>query len=299
MNDKKQIYSQYFQENILPAIKPFEQERIKTVRKLIFTSVLFFMMGVLFACLFIFNALNNIFNPLLVPILLFFMYVFIIKSITGVISAGRDYRKKLVKEILPLFYVPVANFKDWPKNHDTESVINSKLFPNFDTQEDEKCVFGYYNGTNIIISDTRLTYPLKNAVKSYLFKGTTIQLELPKSINNHVILCSRNSFVRNNGYFRVVTKIKEFDDEAYIFAKNSKNLEFINEKLWSNVKRFAQLYTAKNFGFSYNNNVVLIAVSQRNPMEFGSLFSSLLKKENYDELIERFTVIYDLIDLLI
>ena len=49
---------------------------------------------------------------------------------------------------------------------------------------------------------------------------------------------------------------------------------------------------------SYRNNTVLIALRQKKPMQFGFLFNSLLIAKNYDELIDRFIAIYDLIDIL-
>ena len=49
---------------------------------------------------------------------------------------------------------------------------------------------------------------------------------------------------------------------------------------------------------SYRNNTVLIALRQKRPLQFGSLFRSLLIAKNYDELIDKFIAIYDLIDVL-
>ena len=64
------------------------------------------------------------------------------------------------------------------------------------------------------------------------------------------------------------------------------------------IKRFGEIYTAKGFEFSFKNNVILIAIRQKRPMQFGFIFKSLLNAKNYDDLIERFIVIYDLIDVL-
>lgn len=298
MQDKKQIYYNYFHEHILPVIQPIEAYRKKTLCKLVLFSSLFFIIGVIFAALFIYNAINNIFNPLILPILLFLMYVYILKSIVAAIIVGKEYRKKLVKDVLPLFLPAVANFKPWPKNNDTETVINSKLFSNFDTQEDVASFFGFYKDTNIIISDTRLTLPVKGAVKNNLFKGTTIQLEFSKSINNHLILISKNERI-NNKYKRIKSGIQDFDRQMLMFAKNNNSSDILNKDLWNVIKRFAQNYTAKGFGISYRDNIVFIVIRQKNPMQFGFLFNSLLKAKNYDDLIERFIVIFDLIDLLV
>lgn len=295
---EKKIYYKFFEDKILPIMFQHEKYRIKTARKVIFSSILMFSLGILFAWLFIYFSLkNNNLIILLLPLFLFFMYVFFIKSIIDVIWEGKKYQKWLLETILPYFFEPVANFKLWPKNSDTESIINSKLFENFDTQEDSNSIFGIYKNTNILISNTKLTLPVKGASKPNLFNGTIIQLEFPEQINNHIIMISKN-IKKFNKYKQYNPHITELNKYLYTFAKNDNNLEIISEKLWNIIKRFGELYTAKGFRFSYKNDVLIIGIEQKRPWEFGFMFKSLLKAKNYDDLIERFIVIYDLIDLL-
>lgn len=296
MQNKKEIYYNYFEKNILPVIIPFETERIKTVRKVVFTSILFFVTGVIFAALFVFNAMYNFVNPIILPIFLFLMYAFIIKSIINFIIAGREYQKLLAQKVLPLFFEPVARFRKWPEK-DLDTVLNSNLFSYFDELEEPFCIFGFYKNTSIRISDTRLTLPVRNSDKSYLFKGTMIKLELPQSINNHVILQSKNQ-KKVNKFKQFNPHIEELNKYLYCFAKNTEDIDFITEDFWNIIKNFGETYTAKSFSLSYKDNVLLIALKQKKPMQFGFLFKSLLKSKNYDELIERFTIVFDLIDLL-
>lgn len=295
---EKEIYYKFFNDNILPNMYQHEKYRLKIVRKVILSSVFMFTLGILFAGLFIyFSMKDNNFIILSLPFLLFFMYVFFIKSIINVIWEGKKYQKWLLETILPYFFEPIANFKFWPKNSDTESIINSELFENFDTQEDTYSIFGIYKNTNILISNTKLTLPVKGAIKPNLFKGTIIQLELPKEINNHIIMISKNTR-KVCKYKQYNPHINELNKYLYTFAKNHNDLEIISEKLWNILKRFGELYTAKGFRFSYKKDVLLIGIEQKRPWEFGFLFKSLLIAKNYDDLIERFIVIYNLIDLL-
>lgn len=291
----KNLYYAYFQEKLLPIILPMEEYRKKTVRNVIISSVFMFGLGILFAYIYIYISLKYDKAVILLPFMLFFMYVFFIKSIINVILTGKKYQNWLVENVLPLFFEPIANFKQWPKNNDIEAVIDSKLFINFDTQEDEASIFGVYKNANIIISNTRLTLPVKGAIKQNLFKGTLIQIELEKSINNHIILMSKNSY-KANKYKQINPKIKELNNYLYMFAKNGENTDIINQEFWDLIRRFGRLFVAKSFKFSYNNNVILIALDQKRPWQFGFLFKSLLKPNNFDDLIERFVVIYDLID---
>jgi hypothetical protein len=241
------------------------------------------------------NALYNWFNPIILPILLFLMYAFIIKSIINVIVAGREYQKKLVSKVLPLFFEPIARFKRWPEK-DLNTVLDSKLFSNFEDVEENLCIFGFYGNTGIRISDTSLALPVKSSEKSYLFKGTMIKLELPNSIKNHVILQSKN-LKKSNNFKQINPHIDELNSFLYCFAQND-NVDFITNDFWETIKGFGERYAAKSFALSYNDNVVLIALKQKKPMQFGFLFKSLLVAKNYDDLIERFTIVFDLIDLL-
>lgn len=297
MEDKKQIYYKFFEKEILKQVEPLEKERQKTVRKVILSSLICFAIGICLAYLLILIDFENIYRILLFPLVLFLMYAFILKSIINFIIAGKQFQQRLYEKVLPMFLPPIANFKAWPKNHNTESIIDSNLFDNFDTQEDVTSFFGFYNNTNITISDTRLTLPVKGVNKPNLFKGTLIQLELEKSINNHVIIFSKNE-KRRNKFKQFNPHIDEMNKFVYIFAKNHNNLEFITEEFWRKIKVFGETFTAKGFEFSFKNNTLIIAIRQKRPMLFGFIFKSLLKPKNYDELINRFIAIFDLVDYL-
>lgn len=297
MDNKKEFYYKYFEEKILPNIHEIEKYRVKLIQKLILSSFLFFVIAGFLAYLFVLIMLNTKFNPILFPLILFFMYVFFIKSIINFILVGKKYQEKLLEDVFPLFLKPIANFKPWPKNSNTEAILDSQLFYNFDTQEDVASYYGFYNKTGIILSNTKLTLPVRGINKPNLFKGTIIQLELDKSINNHIILFSKNEHKCN--YLKQINPhIQELNQYLYAFAKDTQNISCINNKFWNVIKNFGEIYTAKGFELSYRNNIVLIAIRQKRPMQFGFLFRSLLKAKNYDDLIDRFIVIYDLIDVL-
>ena len=81
MADMKSVYYSYFEKSILPVIKPLEQERVKTVHKVVLTSLLFFFIGIVFAGLFILNAVYSFVNPIVLPLLLFLMYSLILRDL--------------------------------------------------------------------------------------------------------------------------------------------------------------------------------------------------------------------------
>lgn len=297
MEDKKQIYYKYFEERIKPALIPFEVYRKKLVAKVIVLTLLCFIIGGLFAFGAIYIAFYNKAILLLFPLALFVMYAFILRGIISVIIAGKEFHKKLIEEIFPLFLPPIANFKIWPNNQNTNVILDSQLFKNFDTQEDIASYFGIYKGTNILLSNTLLTMPVKGINKPNLFKGTLIQLEFEKSINNHVIIFSKNE-QKQNHFRQFNPHIDDMNKFVYVFAQKTENIDFITEHFWQKIKSFGEIFIAKGFEMSYRNNTVLIALRQKKPMQFGFLFNSLLIAKNYDELIERFIAIFDLIDIL-
>lgn len=297
MEDKKEIYYKYFRENIKQAIIPYEAYRKRMVWKVIFLTSLCFFIGGIFAVAAIYVAFYNKAILLLFPIILFIMYAFILRGIISVIIAGKEFHKKLIEEIFPLFLPPIANFKNWPKNQNTNTILDSQLFKNFDTQEDVSSYFGIYKGTNILFSSTQLTLPVKGINKPNLFKGTIIQIELENSIDNHVIIFSKNE-KKYNHFKQYNPHIKDMNNFVYVFAKKNKNINFITEDFWNKIKSFGELFVAKGFEMSYKNNTILIALRQKRPMQFGFIFKSLLKEKNYDELINRFIAIFELIDIL-
>ena len=297
MENKKLIYYKYFEEKIKSAVIPFETYRKKLVAKVIFLTLLCLVIGGVFAFCAIYIVFYNKAILILFPLALFIMYSFILRGIISVIIAGREFHKKLIEEIFPLFLPPVANFKPWPKNQNTNVILDSQLFKNFDTQEDITSYFGIYKGTNILFSSTLLTMPVKGINKPNLFKGTLIQLEFEKSINNHVIIFSKNE-KRYNHFKQYNPHIDDMNKFVYVFAKRNENINFITEEFWKKIKSYGEIFIAKGFEMSYQNNTVLIAIRQKRPMQFGFLFNSLLTAKNYDDLIERFIAIFDLIDIL-
>lgn len=289
----REIYYKYFEEQIKPNILHYETERKNIVFKTLISSSIMFVLGIICAYIFILLSLKNSTTLLFLPIILFLMYVFFIKSITNIILKGKEYQNSLAKNILPLFLKPVANFKDWPKNRDIAAFLNSGLFPNFEAREDEISFFGIYKNVNIILCSTKLTVPPNHKV----FQGVTIQLELPKSIDNHVVFISKEQY-KFNPYTQINPHIEDLNTYLYTFSKNE-NTSFITENFWNCIKNIGEAYTAKGFGLSYDNNTILISLDTKKPFKFGFLFKSLLKPQNYDELIDMFVSVFNFVDVLL
>ena len=250
---KKDIYYNYFNEKLLPLLYPKEEYRIETAKKSILYSLLMFLAGIFFAYVFIFISYKHNIALLLLPLFLFFMYACFIKSIMNFIFECKKYQKWLIENILPYFFEPIANFKFWVKNSDTETIINSKLFGDFEVREDKNVIFGIYSNVNIIISNTELILPVKSAIQSNRFKGTLIQLELPESIDNHIILFSKNSR-KNNNYKQVNPHIEELNKYLYTFAQKANKTEIVSKEFWDIIKQFGESYLAKSFQVSIKDN---------------------------------------------
>lgn len=294
--DFKKTYYNHLSDNI-DVISSVENYRLKLLLKVLCVSLFFFFCACFVLVVICLMVLNREYNPFLFPIFLFLLYIFSLKSITGVILADRKFQQKFNEKILPLLLEPLANFKKWPKNKNTDVIVDSKLFPNFDTQEDDFSVFGYYKSISITISDTRITLPVKASGKPDIFKGIIIQADLEKYIKNHVILISKNEY-KNNPYKAIKTNVEDMNENLYTFVQNDSAITFLNEKFWEIVKKIASAYSAKSFSFSYKNEKMLIAMKQRKAMPFGYIFKSLKNPKNYDEFIEKLIVIYEIVDYM-
>ncbi len=292
--------TQYYKclEDNFQNIKIFEIYRKKLIIKTFFISLIFFAGALVSVFSLSFMILKNYFNPVLFAFLLFALYVCCLKSITTLIITDRQYQQKFYNKIFPFLLQPVANFKNWPKNQNTDAIIDSLLFPNFDTQEDNSCIFGYYKSSSITIADTRLTLPVKASEKPDLFKGCILRIDIDKNIKNHIILISKNED-KYNRYHLYETKVAELNEYLSVSAKTDRYIdEVITEDFWEILQGFARAYCAKGFCFSYKDNTVIIAMRQRKAMPFGYIFKSVVKLKNYDEFIEKFIVIYELIDYI-
>ena len=286
----KEIYYKYFYEQILPNIYPLEIQRKDILKRVFLYSLLMFVCGILSAYVFILLAIKNNITILLLPVILFLMYVFFLKGITYAIVKGKEYQNLLMQKVLPYFLKPIANFTFWPKNHDIATFLDSKLFRDFENREDYLSLFGIYKNANITINDTELTIPVNKSV----FKGIAIQLELDKSINNHIIMISKNE-KKNNPYKQIKSDIDELNQYMYVFAQNE-NTQLITDKFWQAVKRIGETYGAKGFLLSIKNDTVLICLRRKRPLKFGFLLKSLIKPQNFDDLINMFLVLFDFID---
>lgn len=293
MQDFKEIYYNYFNQKILPDINSFEILRKKIIFISVLKSVLYFFAGFGMCLLFIFIPANKLFINVFAVFILFLMYFFFLNGIIVIIAAMRNYKTFLAENIFPRFLKPVANFKKWPKNHDIQTVIDSSLFRSFELREDIASYFGIYKNVNITVSHTKLLIP----VDTVLFKGILIQMELPFYVDNHIIMLSKNELVFNK-YKQVNLHIKDLNNFMYVFARN-KNLSVINENFWNVIKKSGEIFSAKGYLLSLKGNVLTIGIRQKKFLQFGSLYRSLLKPENFDDLISHFTVIYELIDVLV
>lgn len=292
--NKKEIYYKFFKENILPKIIPLENKRKNSIKKASLISIIFFILGILFSVVFIFNIINNKFNPITFPLLLFFTYFFFIKSIINIIITSREYKNKIEHEIEPLFNTPIANFTKWPKGLDIDAILSSGLFFNFDSAESSSCNFGIYANTNIIISNAQINLPTMGISKPTLFKGTLVQLELPFNTNNHIILTSKTE-PKCNTYKKITSNIQELNKFMHIYIQKE-TPNFITQELWEAVKSLAFAFDTKSILISINYNTVLIAIKHKNNNKFININSSLTNIKNYDELIEKFIAIYNFVD---
>ena len=80
---------------------PLEEYRVKTLQKLVIFSIFMFLAGIVSAFLFIYFCLKNTSTLILLPVFLFFMYFFFIKSIINVMWTGKQYQNWLLEKVLP------------------------------------------------------------------------------------------------------------------------------------------------------------------------------------------------------
>ena len=80
MQDKKQIYYDYFQQKIFSEVQSFEIYRKKLLFKSLIVSIFLFLAGIVFAVSFIFLLYSNVISPIILPFLLSLCYSFQFES---------------------------------------------------------------------------------------------------------------------------------------------------------------------------------------------------------------------------
>ena len=65
MKNKKEIYYEYFEKEILPKVQPIEKERKKIARSVILLSLLCFFIGIILALIIVVTDFDNIYKILL------------------------------------------------------------------------------------------------------------------------------------------------------------------------------------------------------------------------------------------
>ena len=288
-------YQEEFQNSILRLVEPFEKKRIKAIFKMFFFSLFFVSVGVILVVFFFYLFLHSIFNTFLWTIILFVIYAFLFRGIFYHVEVVRDFEVEFSKYILKYFLKPVANFKPWPLNYNKESIIDSGIFPNFVVQEDLESYFGFYNKTNVMITDTSLgtVTPMD---KHDLFKGIILQFEFEKKLAEHLIIKPSNA-LKPIGYVKLDTR---YDNYFSVFSKDkNEDINFIDDEFFELVKNLVLVFGALSFSMSISNNIVVVGLpTKTKAFQFRCMFKSLKDIKTYDELIKKFIAVFNLVDKL-
>lgn len=293
-----EIYSDYFKNKILPFVKPYETKRKKNIFRVILFSCLFLILGAAVACGFFYLFLHSMYNSLVWTVVLFLIYGLFFRSIIYHVEVSKEFEDELSENLLKPFLKPIANFMPWPHNHNKESIIDSEIFPNFVLQDDAKSFFGFYNKTNIMITDTSLS-SVTAFDKRDLFKGAVIQLELEKSINNHIIIQPvgmRKPF----GFKLIDLGNNAYANFAEVYSKNQNaDITFVDEEFLGLLERIAMAYSAYTLRMSIKDNIVVISIpSKKKVFYIAGMFKSLVNIRTYDEIINKFVSVFNIVDKL-
>lgn len=293
-----EIYSDYFKDKILPYIKPYEKKRRKNIFRVILFSCLFLILGIAAAYGFFYLFLHSLYNSVIWTVVLFLIYGLFFRSIIYHVEVSKEFEDELSENLLKPFLKPMANFMPWPHNHNKESIIDSEIFPNFVIQDDAKSFFGFYNKTNIMITDTSLS-SVTAFDKRDLFKGAVIQLELEKSINNHIII-QPVGMRKPLGFKLMNLQNNAYANFAEVYSKNQDaDITFVDEEFLRLLEYVAMAYSAYTLRMSIKDNIVVISIpSKKKVFYIAGMFKSLIDIRTYDEIINKFISVFNIVDKL-
>lgn len=290
VEDFRKIYNDYFNIKFLSVAVDYEKKRKNILIKIVFFSLLFLILAVATAVVFLYLLFHGFYNQIIYALLLLFIYALLFRSLIYHLEVSREFENDLNENLLKYFLEPIANFKPWPHNHNIENIIDSEIFPNFVVQDDVKSYFGFYSRTGITITDTSLNI-VTPMDRRALFKGAVVQLEMEKNINNHIIIQPFNCR-KPNGFVKIPFENKYVS----VFAKNKEiNISFIDNELIQIFENLAQAFHAPTMRISIKNSIVVVSLPTKSSVfKLAGTYKPLTDIRAYDEILNKFISIFRL-----
>lgn len=299
INQFRMNFTSIYHKQVVPALKAFESERIKTARIAKLCAGLAFVViaGLLF---FIMLASGeNILKPALFSLFFggvpaYLIYRFFKKS----------FELKIKEFIMPVL-MPAFGDMEWNNLYGIgEGEIRmSKLFTRFEYMKNDDNFSGSYKEMPIRITETELTYETtdsKGRRQTHTeFKGVLISVEIPKNFTGHTIVKKR-SLINSAPYKEVKLEDVEFSKEFYVSSTDQIEARYLlTAAFMQRYKNIQKAFGANNIECSFLHNRLLIAVSvNKDLFSLGDLNRPVTDTKQFTVFLNEIISIYEMIEEL-
>lgn len=223
------------------------------------------------------------------------------------------YKKKSKARVMPEFIKYFGDFSYHYQSYiDDDTLIQSKLFKDYNHHTGDDFFIGSYKDVQMIISEEKLTRISTNnegrAHTWLVFKGIAISLAMNKNFNGQTVV------FKDWGIFNALHKLENlgsglkkisledsiFEKEFEVYGTDQLEARYLlTTAFMERMLKVRDAYKANKIEFSFFNNNLLIAIeSYKDMFESTSLFHSTTERKRIDETFEQFASVMGIIDIL-
>jgi len=296
-------FAKIYHEKVVPALMPFEQERLKTRKKAYFLSGITFLIiaGFLFVmmCGEIGTSVEGTVGPFIFIAFWGGFPAFLIYH-----SFKKKFELKIKERIMPVLMPAFGDMK-WNRAYGvgSEEIRATRLFTKFERMENDDNFTGSYKGIPVRISETTLTYETTNSKGEREthteFRGVVILIDIPKKFDGHTIIKRR--FLGCGGpYKEVKLEDVEFSKEFYVSSTDQIEARYlITTAFMQRFKNIQRAFGAECIQCSFLNQKILLAVSvSKDLFSLGNLNAPVNDTKQFTVFLNEILSIYELIEEL-
>lgn len=298
----KSNFYKVFHEQVLPALSPLEDERLRKRKLVIIISAIITIIAlaigiIIFLCSyssgefdlgFIGGALVVFFGALS------FVYSWQKKS----------FEKHIKEKIMPILLPAFGNFRWTDFGFVSEYELKeSQVIPYFEKIKVDDNFAGSYKNVPIKISEMHLTYEARDSKgrrhERTAFKGIVIVLEIPKRFSGHTIV--KEKVLINSGPYKEV-KLEDPEFSKKFHVRSSDQIEariLLTPSFMERYKNIQHAFSAKTINCSFLGQRLLLAIPvYKDLFALGDLTKPVTDTKQYEIFLEELISIFEIIEEL-
>lgn len=282
-------YNEYFRSKVLPGLDKYEALRTKKLNTFKVVCIAVVVVAIIVA-MFSQMALDDI----------FYIAAAIILGLYALLK--KPFEKEIKKGIMSTL---MSAFGDFHWNESPlleESVLKeSKIFEPYNYKKDDDNFYGSYKGVRFVISEIELCEASTQRKNDTVFDGLAIHLDMNKNFEGQTLIVNKHFSIRNKGNLQKVTlEDPEFNSARTVYSHDQVESRYLlTTAFMERYKALATVFETADVQCSFKDSKILLAINvNKDLFALGSLFKPVNDTEQYEQLFNQITAIFNLIDVL-